>query len=187
MIAVSETPIRGAYILEVAAHGDARGVFRETFSRRAWLAAGLPDVSFVQDNEAISAPKGVLRGLHFQEAPHAQGKLVRVGAGAIFDVIVDLRRGSPSFGRWFGCELSAANARQLWAPAGLAHGYLTLAPDTAVLYKTTDFYAAASARGVAWNDPALGVEWPLDAGQAPILSHADTRWPRIESLDALTQ
>jgi dTDP-4-dehydrorhamnose 3,5-epimerase len=139
---------------------DARGAFFESFNARAFAAATGLDAAFVQDNHSVSQ-KGVLRGLHYQLAPHAQGKLVRVVRGAAFDVAVDIRRGSPSFGRWVGETLTADNRRQLWVPAGFAHGFLALEDGTEFLYKTTDFYDKASERAIRWDDPALGIDWPM--------------------------
>ena len=154
-----ETGIEGALLIEPRVFGDHRGFFLESWNARAFAEAGL-DLSFVQDNHSRSA-RGVLRGLHFQN-PHPQGKLVRVINGAVYDVIVDLRRSSPSFGKWFGAELSAQNKRMMWVPPGMAHGFLCLEDATDFLYKCTEFYDAASEHTLLWNDPALGIEWPLD-------------------------
>lgn len=153
-----DTGIEGALVIEPRVFGDDRGFFLESWNARAFAEAGL-DLHFVQDNHSRSA-RGVLRGLHFQN-PNPQGKLVRVASGAVFDVIVDLRRSSPSFGRWYGAVLSAANKRMLWAPPGLAHGFLCL-EDTDFLYKCTSFYDPASEHSLAWNDPAIGIDWPLE-------------------------
>jgi dTDP-4-dehydrorhamnose 3,5-epimerase len=151
--------------------GDARGFFMETWNARAFAAAGL-DLAFVQDNHSRSQ-KGVLRGLHFQN-PGPQGKLVRVTSGAVFDVAVDLRASSPTFGRWTGVELSADNKRMFWVPEGFAHGFLTLEDNTDFLYKCTAPYAPHSEHTLAWDDPAVGIDWP-DLGMAPIISDKDTR------------
>ncbi len=140
--------------------GDARGFFSETWTARAMTDCGI-DLPFVQDNHSMSQARGVLRGLHCQLEPHAQGKLVRVVRGAVWDVAVDARRGSPTFGRHVSAELSAANWQQLWVPPGFLHGFVTLEPDTEVVYKTTGYYDRASERGVAWNDPDLAVAWPV--------------------------
>ena len=161
---------------------DERGFFSETYSRKALVAAGI-DRTFVQDNQSLSRAKGVLRGLHFQIAPHAQGKLVRVTRGAIFDVAVDIRQGSPSFGRHVSAILSADNWSQLWVPEGFAHGFCTLEPDTEVIYKVTDFYAPECDRGLAWDDPDLGIAWPLSESQV-ILSDRDRQHPRLRDLPA---
>jgi dTDP-4-dehydrorhamnose 3,5-epimerase len=160
-------------------HGDARGWFTETWSRAALAdTAVAPD--FVQDNQAFSAKKGTLRGLHAQTAPHAQGKLVRVLRGAIFDVAVDIRQGSPSRGRWVGAELTAARGEQLWVPRGFAHGYLTLTEDAEIFYKVDAPYAPSSEVGVAWNDPDLAIAWP-DVGEVT-LNDRDRALPRLKDL-----
>ncbi len=159
---------------------DERGLFCETYSQRALGAAGLP-VAFVQDNHSLSRAKGVVRGLHFQKPPHAQGKLIRVLRGAVFDVAVDIREGSPSFGRHVASVLSAENWAQLWVPAGFAHGFCTLEPETEVLYKVTDYYAPQSDSGILWNDPALGIEWPVSA-EAATLSDKDRRLVKLADL-----
>lgn len=164
-----DTPIVGVKLIEPRVFGDDRGFFMESWNAATFAEAGL-DLSFVQDNHSSSAA-GVLRGMHFQvERP--QGKLVRVVAGAAFDVVVDLRKGSPSFGRWFGAELSAQNRRMLWAPPGMAHGFLSLQDGTQFLYKCTDFYAPQLERSLLWNDPDVGIEWPLH-GVTPQLSAKD--------------
>jgi dTDP-4-dehydrorhamnose 3,5-epimerase len=168
---VIETALSGVLILEPRVFGDARGFFMETWNAAAFAAAGL-DLAFVQDNHSRSQ-KGVLRGLHFQN-PGPQGKLVRVTNGAVFDVAVDLRASSPTFGQWVGVELSAANKRMFWVPEGFAHGFLTLEDDTDFLYKCTAPYAPASEFTLAWNDPAVGIEWPV-AGLDPIISDKDAR------------
>jgi dTDP-4-dehydrorhamnose 3,5-epimerase len=159
---------------------DERGLFVETYSKRTLDAAGV-SVTFVQDNHSVSRAKGVVRGLHFQKPPHAQGKLVRVTRGAIFDVAVDIRRGSPTYGRHVGAVLSAENWAQLWVPVGFVHGFCTLEPDTEVIYKVTDYYAPECDSGIAWDDPALGINWPVSGGEA-ILSEKDRRLPRLAEL-----
>ena len=153
-------------VLEPRVFGDDRGFFYESFSERSFREAVGIDVRFVQDNHSRSA-RGVLRGPHYQLAPSAQGKLVRVVRGAVFDVAVDLRRGSPTFGRWVGAELSESTRRQLWLPEGFAHGFLALQDGTEVLYKATAFYDPARERGVRWNDATLAIEWP-DAGEIAV-------------------
>ena len=160
--------------------GDARGYFVESFNARAFRAE-VAEVDFVQDNEALSAQAGTLRGLHFQREPSAQGKLIRAIKGAILDVAVDIRRGSPSFGRSVSARLDAAQGAQLWVPVGFAHGYCTLEPETIVAYKVTDYYSPADDGGILWNDPALGIVWPLGADGA-ILSDKDTRLPPLKEL-----
>lgn len=162
--------------------GDHRGFFSETYNKRALAEAGIA-LDFVQDNHSMSAQPGTLRGLHFQTPPAAQDKLVRVVRGAIWDVAVDLRPGSPTYGRWVGADLSAENWTQILIPAGFAHGFLTLTPDTEVEYKVTAFYAPDHDKGLAWDDPDLAIDWPLPAGvEHPILSDKDTRQPRFADL-----
>lgn len=167
------TAIEGVFILEPKVFGDARGFFMESYNRRSFAAATGVDVDFVQDNHSRSR-QGVLRGLHYQvEQP--QGKLVRVTQGLVFDVAVDIRAGSPTFGRWVGVELSGDNHRQLWVPAGLAHGFVVLSETADFLYKTTDYYAPQHERCIAWNDPAIGIDWPLAQHgiTEPLLSDKD--------------
>lgn len=159
---------------------DDRGYFSETYNYRALAEAGL-DIAFVQDNQSLSRAKGVVRGLHFQAPPHAQGKLVRVLKGAIFDVAVDIRHGSPTFGRHVSATLSAENAAQLWVPPGFAHGFCTIEPDTEVLYKVTDYYAPDCDLGIKWDDPDLGIAWPLSAADA-ILSERDKSHLRLSEM-----
>jgi len=174
---VTTTAIDGVLILEPKLFGDARGFFMESFNQQAFNEAVGHAVSFVQDNHSRSA-KGVLRGLHWQLPPHAQGKLVRVTQGAVFDVAVDVRPGSATFGRWIGMELSGENHKQLWIPAGLAHGFLVLSDSADFLYKTTDYYAPQAERSVHWADSELGIAWP-DIGVAPTLSAKDASAPRL--------
>jgi dTDP-4-dehydrorhamnose 3,5-epimerase len=177
---IIETGLPGLLVIEPKVFGDSRGFFLETWSRAAFAAACL-DYDFVQDNHARSGPSGVLRGLHFQRPPAAQAKLVRVTSGAVFDVAVDLREGSPAFGKWYGALLSADNFRQMLIPRGFAHGYLTLAPDTEFLYKVDAPYAPDLDAGLAWDDPDLAVGWPLtEHGIAtPVLSDKDRRLPGL--------
>jgi len=164
------TPIEGLLVLEPKVFGDERGFFMESYNQRMFreLTGTSPD--FVQDNHSRSA-RGVLRGLHYQ-LQQPQGKLVRVTSGVVFDVAVDLRRASPTFGRWHGVELSGENKRQFWVPAGFAHGFVVLSETADFLYKTTDYYAPEYERCIAWNDPAIGIDWPL-AGIEPKLSAKD--------------
>lgn len=157
-------------LIEPRVFGDARGFFYESYNREAFREATGCDPDFVQDNHSRSA-RGVLRGLHYQLPPHAQGKLVRVVAGEVFDVAVDIRRASPTFGRWVGTVLSAENRRQMWVPPGFAHGFVTLSESAEFLYKTTNYYAPSHERCIRWDDPAIGVDWPL-AGE-PQLSGKD--------------
>jgi dTDP-4-dehydrorhamnose 3,5-epimerase len=169
---VSPTDLPEVLVLEPRVHGDARGYFMESWAERAFNdAVGYP-VRFVQDNHSRSA-RGVLRGLHYQLPPRAQGKLVRVTSGAVFDVAVDMRKDSPRFGSWVGVELSADNHRQLWIPPGFAHGFLVLSDQADFLYKTTDYYAPECEGAVAWNDPELGIDWPLAPGEVPAVSAKD--------------
>jgi dTDP-4-dehydrorhamnose 3,5-epimerase len=179
------TPLAIAEVLLITPkrHGDARGWFAETWSRKALAAAGV-DTLFVQDNQAFNAQKGTLRGLHFQKAPHAQGKLVRVFRGAIFDVVVDVRAGSATYGQWVGATLTAEVGEQLWVPRGFAHGYLTIADDTEIFYKVDDDYAPHSEGGLIWNDPDLGIAWPLDV--EPLLSDKDKLLPRLKDMPPAT-
>jgi len=164
-------------------HGDSRGFFSETYSRKALAQAGF-DKPFVQDNHSLSGQRGILRGLHFQRPPHAQDKLVRVTRGAVFDVAVDIRKGSPSFGQWVGCELSEENWRQILVPAGFAHGFLTLTDSCEVLYKVTDDYAPDCEGGLAWDDPEIGIDWPLPTGE--IATNArDGNWPKLSQIEPL--
>ena len=163
------TAIAEVVVIEPTVFGDKRGFFFESWNRKAFAEALGRDVDFVQDNHSMSL-KGVLRGLHYQ-LRRPQGKLVRVVAGEVFDVAVDLRRSSPTFGRWVGERLSAANRRMMWIPAGFAHGFLVLSEAAEFLYKTTDYYAPDDERTLLWNDPAIGIAWPLDA--APLLKPRD--------------
>jgi dTDP-4-dehydrorhamnose 3,5-epimerase len=167
---VTPTAIPDVLIIEPKVFGDERGFFFESFNQRAFNEAVELDVNFVQDNHSRSS-KGVLRGLHYQLHPHAQGKLVRVVSGAVFDVAVDIRQGSATFGKWVGVELSEENHRQLWVPPGLAHGFLVTSASADLLYKTTDYYDPGYERCIAWNDRFFNVEWPLDA--LPVLSIKD--------------
>lgn len=160
--------------------GDARGFFFESFNARVFKEATGLEVDFVQDNHSRSS-KNVLRGLHYQLAPHAQGKLVRVVQGEVFDVAVDIRRSSPTFGQWVGAVLSAENHNQLWIPPGFAHGFITLSDTAEFLYKTTDFYSTQSERCIAWNDPQMGIEWP--AGATPLLSEKDQKGVLLAEAD----
>jgi len=167
-------------LIEPKVFGDARGFFYESFNCRAFAEAVGAAVDFVQDNHSKSA-RGVLRGLHYQLPPKAQGKLVRVVAGEVFDVAVDIRRDSPNFGRWVGAVLSADNRRQMWIPPGFAHGFLVLSESAEFLYKTTDYWAPELERAIAWNDPALAIDWPLDG--APTLSAKDAVAPGLQAAE----
>ena len=178
---ITPTALPEVLILEPTVFGDSRGFFMESYNRRAFNEAVGHDVEFVQDNHSRST-RGVLRGLHYQLPPHAQGKLVRVVQGAVFDVAVDVRRGSPTFGKWDGVELSAENHRQLWIPPGFAHGFLVLSAVADFLYKTTDYYSPADERAMRWNDPDIGIRWPLTT--LPALSQRDAAAPLLRETAA---
>ena len=167
---VEKTGLPGVLLLYPVVHGDARGYFIETYSAEHFAAHTGVEALFVQDNQSRSV-RGVLRGLHYQVAPHAQGKLVRVVSGRVFDVAVDLRRSSPTFGRWIGCHLDAYTQRQIWIPPGFAHGFLVLSDVADVVYKTTAHYAPHAERTVRYDDPDIGIQWP--AGVVPVLSGKD--------------
>lgn len=163
-----------------ARYGDARGWFTESYNRQRLAGLGL-EVEFVQDNHSFSAARGTLRGVHFQAPPHAQAKLVRCLAGAIWDVAVDLRVGSPTFGRWVAAELTAAVGEQLYIPAGFGHGFVTLTDNTEVAYKASGYYAPECDRGVAWDDPDIAIDWPL-GGVSSVLSEKDLALPKLKDL-----
>jgi dTDP-4-dehydrorhamnose 3,5-epimerase len=177
---VEATEIADVTVFTPKRLGDSRGFFSEVYNRRVFAEAGVT-LDFVQDNQSLSRDVGTLRGLHFQAPPFAQDKLVRVVAGSIFDVAVDIRQGSPTYGRWVGVELSAANFRQLLIPVGFAHGFVTLEPDTMVLYKVTAPYSGPHDLGIAWNDPEIGVHWPRQAA-SPILSAKDAAQPLLRDV-----
>lgn len=177
---VIETSLPGVKVIEPAVFGDHRGWFMETFSDAKFEEAGII-IKFVQDNQSFSAAKGTLRGLHYQLNPKAQTKLVRCTRGSIFDVAVDIRKGSPTFGKWFGIELSAENKKQLLVPKGFAHGFMTLTDDVEVQYKVDELYAPECDRGIIWNDPAIGIEWPMDI--TPILSVKDENAPLLDQAE----
>jgi dTDP-4-dehydrorhamnose 3,5-epimerase len=172
---VTTTPVEGVLVLEPKVFGDARGFFFESFNARDFQQATGLNETFVQDNHSKSV-KGVLRGLHYQ-MQHAQGKLVRVAQGSVFDVAVDIRKNSSTFGQLFGLELSAENKKQLWIPAGLAHGFLVTSESAEFLYKTTDYYHPEHERSLLWNDPEIGIEWPLHLldGRQPMLAEKDAK------------
>lgn len=191
-ITVTKCPIEGLYIIEPAVYGDHRGYFTETYNQKDMEAAGL-NMKFVQDNQSMSV-KGVLRGLHYQKQ-HPQGKLVRVIKGRVFDVAVDLRKDSTTFGKWYGLELSEENRKQFYVSEGFAHGFLVLSDTAEFCYKVTDFYRPEDEGGLAWNDPEIGIEWPevvgdykggpssdgyvMDDGSLLSLSDKDQNWPTI--------
>ena len=162
-------------------HGDDRGFFSEVWNQRIWTEAGI-NVPFVQDNHSLSERAGVLRGLHFQTPPAGQAKLVRVIKGSVFDAAVDIREGSPTFGKWVGVEISAAKWNQLFIPEGFAHGFVTLEPNTHFLYKVSGFYSKPNDRSIRFDDPAIGIKWPVDRGSL-ILSEKDTNAPLLANTD----
>lgn len=170
-------------LIDTTRHGDARGWFVESYRKDALEHLGIAG-EFVQDNHSYSADRFTLRGLHFQAPPAGQDKLIRCIRGRIFDVAVDVRSGSPTFGKWLGCELSAANGRQLFVPIGFAHGFLTLEPDCEIVYKCSAFYAPNSEGGIVWNDPGVGIAWPLPAGMVPTLSAKDEVLPVLSRWDS---
>jgi len=177
----TETPIKDLIKIQPDVHGDHRGFFLESYSAKPFKDAGI-GVGFIQDNHSCSREKGVLRGLHFQKPPYEQSKLIRVTRGRIFDVAVDLRKSSPTFGKWFGLELSADNFTMLFVPAGFAHGFCTIEPDTHVQYKVDAPYSPAHDSGIIWNDPHIAVSWPTDM---PILSAKDAALPLLHDNPSL--
>ncbi|MEY8831714.1 dTDP-4-dehydrorhamnose 3,5-epimerase [Phaeobacter italicus] len=176
---IEETGLPGLKVLTPARFGDSRGFFSESWNRRRMAEQGL-DLDFVQDNHSLSRAPGTLRGLHFQSPPAAQDKLVRCGQGALFDVAVDIRKGSPSYGAWFGIELSAENGKQLLVPKGFLHGFVTRVPDTEVIYKCTDYYAPECDGAVAWD--SCGIDWEFDG--TPVLSEKDAVAPALADFDS---
>ena len=179
-IKVSTCDIEGLYVIEPTVFGDKRGYFMETYNQNDCKEAGL-DMVFVQDNQSMST-KNVLRGLHFQ-INHPQGKLVRCIRGKVFDVAVDIRKGSKTFGKWFGVELSAENKKQFYISPGFAHGFVVLSDEAEFAYKCTDFYHPNDEGGLAWNDPEIGIEWPIDDKTELNISDKDQKWAGIASLD----
>jgi dTDP-4-dehydrorhamnose 3,5-epimerase len=178
---IEQTSLQGVVILTPARHGDDRGFFSESWNKARMEQAGL-HYDLVQDNHSLSAAVSTVRGLHFQTPPHAQAKLVRCGQGALFDVAVDIRRGSPTFGQWIGVELTASNGKQLLIPAGFLHGFVTRLPDTEIIYKCTDYYAPDCDAAVRYDDPDIGIDWGLE-GAAPLLSPKDTNAPYLADID----
>jgi dTDP-4-dehydrorhamnose 3,5-epimerase len=185
MFSVQPTALPDVLVVSTTWFGDERGSFSETYQRDRFAQAGIA-VSFIQDNQAVSRHAGTLRGLHFQKPPAAQSKLVRVTRGAIFDVAVDIRPGSPTYGKWAGVELSADNRLQLFVPAGFAHGYVTLEDDTDVLYKVDAPYAPATEGGILWNDPAIGIDWPK-LGTDIVITPRDAALPRLDALSPVEE
>lgn len=182
LLDVTETAIAAVKIIIPKSFGDARGSFSETYNAARFSECGI-NLNFIQDNQSWSSQVGTLRGLHFQSAPKAQDKLIRVLRGRIYDVAVDLRRSSATYGKWVGEELSAENRKQLLVPIGFAHGFCTLEPDTEVLYKVTEYYSQPNDLGVAWDDPDLAIDWPMAQGKA-VLSAKDTQQPAFRDLAA---
>lgn len=174
------TAIPDVRVIVPARHQDARGFFSETYNKRAWTQAGM-ELDFVQDNHVLSVQAGVVRGLHYQVSPFAQDKLVRVLRGAVFDVAVDLRKRSPTFGKHVAVTLTAVEGNQVLVPKGFAHGYCTLEPNSEVFYKVTAYYSLEAERGLLWNDPELGIEWPIGFDEA-VVSSRDERFPRLGDL-----
>jgi dTDP-4-dehydrorhamnose 3,5-epimerase len=174
--------IKGPVLIMPRKIGDERGYFAEVF-RADLFAENVGDYGFLQDNESCSAKVGTIRGLHFQSEPHVQGKLVRCTAGVLFDVAVDIRQGSPTYGQWVGETLTPDNGKQLWVPPGFAHGFCSLEPNTVISYKVTGYYSAECDKGLAWNDPAIGINWP-DAADADTLSPKDRQQPLLSELPA---
>lgn len=177
---IEDTALEGVQILTPRRFGDERGFFCESWNRSRMAEAGL-DLDFVQDNHSLSGSVNTLRGLHFQHPPHAQAKLVRCGRGRLFDVAVDIRRGSSTYGQWIGVELSFENGKQLLIPEGFLHGFVTREPDTEIIYKCTDYYAPDCDAAVAWDDPEIGVDWGLTG--APVLSGKDAAAPKLSQID----
>lgn len=177
---IEPTPLTGLVVLIPARFGDDRGFFSESWNKSRLAEAGI-EIDFVQDNHSLSASVGTVRGLHMQTPPHAQAKLVRCGRGVLFDVAVDIRQGSPTYGQWFGVELSFENGKQLLVPEGFLHGFVTRAPDTEIIYKCSDYYAPDCDRAVRFDDPAIGIDWGLTG--EPILSGKDAAAPLLADLD----
>lgn len=177
-----QTKLDGVWLLTPRRFADSRGFFAQTYTARDLAEFGLT-TEFVQDNHSLSKDVGTVRGLHFQKPPHAQAKLVRCGQGALYDVAVDLRRGSPTFGQWVGAELTAENGRQLWIPAGFAHGFVTRLPDTEIVYKCSDYYAPETEGSLAWDDPDIGIDWGIGDLRAH-LSEKDAAAPAIKDFDS---
>jgi dTDP-4-dehydrorhamnose 3,5-epimerase len=180
MFSVQQTTLPGVVVISTAWFGDDRGIFSETYQRDRFVQGGI-EVSFIQDNQAISRKAGTLRGLHFQRPPAAQSKLLRVTRGSIYDVAVDIRPNSPTYGQWTGIELSAENRLQFFVPAGFAHGYLTLEDDTDVLYKVDAPYTPSAEGGVVWNDPTIGIAWPKLSVET-VIAPRDAALPKLRDL-----
>lgn len=180
-VKIEETSLPGVKILTPTRHGDARGFFSESWNRAALAEQGI-DIDFVQDNHSLSAAPGTVRGLHFQSPPHAQAKLVRCGRGRLFDVAVDIRRGSPSYGKWTGVELSFENGKQILVPSGFLHGFVTREPDTEIIYKCSDYYAPDCDGAVRFDDPDIGIDWGIDPALA-VTSAKDAAAPLLADFE----
>ncbi len=178
---IEDTKLAGVKLITPRRFGDHRGFFSESYSRKDLAENGI-DVEFVQDNHSLSMTPGTVRGLHFQAPPHAQDKLVRCGKGALFDVAVDIRKGSPTYGQWVGFELSFENGAQVLVPAGFAHGFVTLVPDTEIIYKCSDYYVPETEGALIWNDPDIGIDWPYQ-GEV-VLSDKDAKAPGFAGFDS---
>lgn len=179
---IERTALSGVVVLTPRRFGDNRGFFSESYSAKALAEHGI-DTVFVQDNHSLSMTPGTIRGLHFQKPPHAQDKLVRCGRGCLFDVAVDIRKGSPTYGKWFGTELSFENGRQLLIPAGFAHGFVTRVPETEIVYKCSDYYHPETEGALIWNDPDIGITWEM-GNLEPVLSAKDAVAGRLADLDS---
>jgi dTDP-4-dehydrorhamnose 3,5-epimerase len=179
---IEYTSLIGLFVITPARFGDRRGLFSESYNAKALAEHGIT-TQFVQDNHSLSMTHGTIRGLHFQAPPHAQDKLVRCGRGAFFDVAVDIRKGSPTYGKWFGTELSFENGRQLLVPAGFAHGFVTRAPETEIIYKCSDYYVQETEGAVAWDDAEVGIDWGLGY-MKPVLSEKDANAPALADLQS---
>ena len=179
---IEDTALKGVKLITPRRFGDHRGFFAETWNAKVFAEAGIA-LEFVQDNHSISETLGTVRGLHFQAPPHGQAKLVRCGKGRLFDVAVDIRNGSPTFGKWVGYELTFENGLQLLIPSGFAHGFMTLEPSTEIVYKCSDFYVPQAEGALRWDDPAIGIEWPL-SGITPAISEKDAAASGLDGLDS---
>jgi dTDP-4-dehydrorhamnose 3,5-epimerase len=182
-VKIEPTALPGVLVLTPARFGDARGFFSESYNRATLAGHGIT-LEFVQDNHSLSARAGTVRGLHFQSPPHAQAKLVRCGKGCLFDVAVDIRRGSPTYGQWFGIELSFENGRQLLVPEGFLHGFVTREPDTEIIYKCTDYYAPECDGAIRFDDPSIAIDWGLPDGLEVLLSDKDAKAPLLRDFDS---
>lgn len=180
---IEQTALGGVFILTPLRHGDARGFFSESWNRRRMAEDAGIEADFVQDNHSLSEKAGTVRGLHFQAPPRAQAKLVRCGRGSLFDVAVDIRKGSPTFGKWVGVELSFENGKQLFIPEGFLHGFATREANTEIIYKCTDYYAPECDRAVRFDDPEIGIDWGIAAGEA-VLSDKDAKGPLLKDFDS---